>query len=147
DFGTTVTLTAAEDSLSAFGGWAGCDSVVGKVCTVTVNAARTATATFRLRSFALTVVPAGTGSGAVSSSPAGITCGKDCTETYTAGTDVVLTAKPSAGSSFTSWTNCPAPSGSTCTVDMTAATTVTATFTLRRYTLTAALGGTGTGTV
>lgn len=44
--GTTVTLTAAPASGSAFGSWSGCASVSGSACTVTVNANTTVTATF-----------------------------------------------------------------------------------------------------
>ena len=40
----------------------------------------------------LTVTKGGTGTGIVTSSPAGISCGSDCTEPYNAGTSVTLTA-------------------------------------------------------
>src|SRR5882762_1408427 len=46
--GTTVTLTATPAFLSSFGGWSGCDSVSGNVCTVSMNSARSVTANFRL---------------------------------------------------------------------------------------------------
>ena len=46
---------------------------------------------------------AGDGSGAVTSSPAGIDCGADCTEGFEEGTEVSLTATPAEGSSFTGW--------------------------------------------
>ncbi|MGI8822522.1 MAG: sulfatase family protein, partial [Acidimicrobiia bacterium] len=42
--------------------------------------------------FDLTVTRAGTGSGTVRSTPAGIKCGTDCTESYASGTSVTLTA-------------------------------------------------------
>ena len=51
----------------------------------------------------LTVTKAGAGSGVVSSSPAGISCGSDCTQTYDAGTDVTLVPAPVAGSVFAGW--------------------------------------------
>lgn len=51
----------------------------------------------------LTVTKSGSGSGSVSSSPAGISCGSDCTEDYTDGTSVTLTASPASGSSFSGW--------------------------------------------
>ncbi|RKZ71875.1 MAG: hypothetical protein DRR19_32315, partial [Candidatus Parabeggiatoa sp. nov. 1] len=59
-----------------------------------------------------------TGTGNVSSQPAGIDCGADCDQSYTSGTAIALTATPSAGSTFAgfSGTNC---SGSfTITADM-----------------------------
>jgi hypothetical protein len=42
----------------------------------------------------LAVLKSGPGQGTVTSSPAGINCGADCTENYTAGTAVTLTAAP-----------------------------------------------------
>ena len=41
--------------------------------------------------FALTVSTTGTGSGTVTSNPAGINCGSDCSESYASGTVVTLT--------------------------------------------------------
>ena len=51
----------------------------------------------------LTVSKSGTGAGTVSSTPAGIHCGADCTETLAFGTAVTLTADASTGSVFTGW--------------------------------------------
>ena len=44
--------------------------------------------------FALVVTKAGTGTGTVTSAPAGISCGADCNELYPVGTMVTLTAAP-----------------------------------------------------
>src|SRR5262249_19255872 len=52
----------------------------------------------------LSVNKTGTGSGMVTSNPAGINCGSDCSESYTSGTVVVLNAVPAAGSVFSGWT-------------------------------------------
>ena len=57
-----------------------------------MSAARAVTATFNLIPFTLSVTKAGTGSGTVSSNPAGINCGADCSEAYSPGTVVTLTA-------------------------------------------------------
>jgi len=54
-------------------------------------------------SFTLSVTKAGTGSGTVTSTPAGIDCGPDCAEVYGGGTSVTLTAVPDGGSTFTGW--------------------------------------------
>jgi hypothetical protein len=43
------------------------------------------------------------GKGTVTSSPAGITCGKTCTHGYAYGTSVTLKAKAAKGSKFSSW--------------------------------------------
>ena len=44
-----------------------------------------------------------TGSGSVTSSPAGIDCGSDCAETLAAGSSVTLSATPASGAMFTGW--------------------------------------------
>jgi hypothetical protein len=76
----------------------------------------------------LSVSVAGSGSGAVTSQPAGISCGVTCSAAYATGTPVTLTAATGAGSTFGGWSG--ACSGSaTCTVSMTQARAVTATFT------------------
>jgi hypothetical protein len=83
----------------------------------------------------LSVVRAGTGTGTVTSAPAGISCGTDCAESYPSGTAVTLTAAPGAGSTFGGWSGGGCGGTGGCTVTLTASTTVTATFT----------GGGGTG--
>src|SRR5437667_307383 len=87
-----------------------------------------------------------TGSGTVTSTPAGITCGASCSASYTSGTAVTLTATPAAGSVFTGWSGGVCTGTGACSVTLTAATTVTATFT-PTFTLTVSKAGTGTGTV
>jgi hypothetical protein len=145
--GTQVTLTAGPSGSSTFTGWGGACSGTS-TCMVTVDSAVLVTATFAINQHVLDVARAGNGAGTVTSSPAGIDCGMDCTETYDEGTVVTLTASPSTGSGFTGWAGggCTGPSTS-CVVSITAAATVTATFTLDQYTLTVARNGAGTGTV
>ena len=99
-----------------------------------------------IATYALTVSKTGTGSGTVTSSPAGINCGTDCTELYNSGTVVTLTAAAATGSSFAGWSGACTGTG-TCTVTMNAAKSVTATFNLNQYTLTVSKAGTGSGTV
>ncbi|MBL9014318.1 MAG: InlB B-repeat-containing protein, partial [Myxococcales bacterium] len=141
--GQLVTLTAAASTGSTFTGWAGGGCSGTGTCTVTVTAATTVTATFTLQSFALTVVRTGSGAGNVASTPAGIACGADCTESYAYGTTVTLTATPSIGSTFTGWSG--ACSGTAmCVVSITQARSVTATFGLQQFTLTASVTGNGT---
>ena len=45
----------------------------------------------------------GTGSGIISSTPAGISCGAICKSAFAAGSSVTLTATPNEGSNFTEW--------------------------------------------
>jgi hypothetical protein len=80
------------------------------------------------QTFGLAVVRAGTGSGTVTSSPAGITCGTSCAASFPSGTAVTLTATPAAGSTFTGWSGGGCTGTGACTVTLTANTTVTATF-------------------
>ena len=82
----------------------------------------------------LTVSKTGTGSGTVTSSPAGINCGLDCSETYTINTVVTLTATSAAGSMFSGWSGGGCSGNGTCTVTMADAKSVTATFTLKSFT-------------
>src|SRR5437867_4654829 len=129
--GTVVTLTATPDLLSVFNGWSGCDTVAGTTCTVTMNAARTVTASFILKRFTLRVTKAsglGIGNGTVTSDPPGIDCGATCSASYVSGTVVTLTARPDLVSIFNGWSGCDAVSGTTCTVTMGAARSVTAHF-------------------
>jgi uncharacterized repeat protein (TIGR02543 family) len=75
----------------------------------------------------LTVARAGSGSGTVSS-PDGIACGDDCSESFELGRKVKLTATPAEGHTFTGWSGDCTGSGTTCEVEMSAARSVTATF-------------------
>lgn len=74
----------------------------------------------------LTVTKAGLGH--VRSTPAGISCGSDCTETYTARTTVTLTATPGAGHQFVRWSGACRGTTPTCTVTVARATSVAARF-------------------
>ena len=98
--GTVVTLTPAPGSGSDFLGWTGDSDCSDGV--VTMDAARSCTATFGTLT-TLNVSKAGSGSGTVTSSPSGINCGADCSETYTAAANVALTATPNSVSAFDGW--------------------------------------------
>jgi len=104
------------------------------------------------QAIALSVALAGTGSGVVISTQAGILCGTTCSATYGSGTVVTLTATPATGSTFAGWSgsSCTGTT-STCTATVTAPTTVTATFTATPAPapvgLTVTPAGTGSGTV
>jgi hypothetical protein len=78
--------------------------------------------------FPLVVTPAGSGTGSVTSSPAGIDCGGSCTANFPAGTNVILTASPGSASTFSGWGELCSGAG-TCIITMDTSASVTATFT------------------
>jgi len=126
NYNTSVTLTPTASSGYTFSGWSGdADCSDG---TVTMNANKSCTANFSAVQYTLSVSKNGTGSGTVTSSPSGISCGSTCSASYNANTTVTLTASPNSSSTFSGWSG--ACSGMTCTVTMSAAKSVTATFTL-----------------
>ena len=146
DHGTMISLTQTPGNLSVFAGWGGaCSGTAG--CMVTVTGPTTISANFALDNLTLFVTKGGNGMGTVTSAPAGINCGVDCDQTYTANQMVTLTAAPSTGSTFTGWSGGGCTGTGTCTVTMTAAITVTATFTLQTFALTVTKAGNGAGTV
>src|SRR5207247_1857260 len=83
----------------------------------------------------LAVVREGTGSGTVGSPPAGIDCGATCEASYDGSTEVILRAQPTADSTFEGWTGGGCSGTGTCTVTLSANTTVFARFGRRLFTL------------
>jgi hypothetical protein len=77
--------------------------------------------------FDLTATKTGNGSGTISSSPAGIDCGADCSEAIDYGTYLLLTATPDQGSTFVGWAG-PCSGTGSCPVVMNSDWTVTAEF-------------------
>jgi YD repeat-containing protein len=145
DANTQVILTPVSAVGSSFAGWNGDEDCSD--ATLTMDGNKTCTATFDLiptEQFTLAVNKNGSGSGGITSNPAGINCGSDCTENYDANTPVTLTAVPAAGSKFVAWTG-----DADCldgVVTMDASKTCTAQFS-HLLTLTIEKNGTGTGTV
>ena len=77
----------------------------------------------------LSVTRTGSGGGTVTSNPGAISCGAVCSQSYTEGTGVTLTATPAGGSSFSGWSgDCSGTSA--CTVTMSASRSVSAGFDL-----------------
>jgi hypothetical protein len=88
-----------------------------------------------------------TGSGTVTSSPSGIDCPTTCTAIFPAGTQVVLTATPMSGSSFTGWGGACTGTG-TCILTMNSSQSVSATFTQNlSYSLSVSVTGSPGGNV
>ena len=102
--GAVVTLVPRPDKGFVFDGFQGDPDCTDGVLTVT--APTNCTATFEIappEEYKLTVVLKGSGTGSVTSSPAGIDCGSDCQEEYVEGTVVTLTPVADPGSEFTVW--------------------------------------------
>jgi hypothetical protein len=98
----------------------------------------------------LTVTKSGTGEGSVTSSPAGIDCGSECSAEFEEGKHVTLAASAARGSEFTGWSgDCESvsgPGGDECTLEMNAEKSVTAQYTAK-HRLTVAELGSGSSTV
>ena len=131
-----VTLTAIPDPNMTFAGFSngGCTGT-STTCVVTVDAAKTVTATFNSATLRqLTVTKAGTGDGTVSSSSspaqgAQINCGATCQVNYPNNATVTLTATPDGESDFGGWDGGGCTGTSlTCNVTMDASKEVEATF-------------------
>ena len=63
-----------------------------------------ATTPVAIQTYSLTVAKAGTGTGTVSSSPGGISCGNTCSYAFNSGAVVALTTTAASGSVFAGWT-------------------------------------------
>jgi hypothetical protein len=78
--------------------------------------------------FILQVSKNGTGSGTVTSSPTGISCGTTCSRSFSGGTAVTLAAVPASGSVFAGWSGGGCTGTGSCTVQINNNATVNATF-------------------
>lgn len=147
--GSALTINATAETGSDFMGWgmgaAQACSGTGE-CAMTVTAPRAVTAIFTKRQ-ALDVQMVGSGSGSVTSVPAGIDCGADCTETYAPGQVVTLTAAAGVGSTFAGWEGGGCTGTGPCAVTVDAAKMVAASFTRSSYALSVTRLGFGNGTV
>jgi hypothetical protein len=147
--GTVVTLTAVEPAGTMFTGWSGDCSGTALTCVVTMDAAKSVTATFS-PGWALDVTVVNNGStpasGSVTSDVGVIACPGVCSDVYLDGTVVTLTANAPAGTRFVSWSGDCAGTTPTCALTMSAAHAATATF-VKIWNLAVTKSGTGSGTV
>ncbi len=100
-------------TLSACGGGGGSGGAVDAQLAVTVIGPTT---------------PAPTDQGRVTSQPAGVNCGSICNAAFAIDTVVTLTAAAPAGQQFSAWNGACSGASATCTVTMSQALAVTATF-------------------
>ena len=125
---TRVTLTATPSGNSAFTGWAGACSGTGSTCTVPLAAAASATATFELITYPVTVVIDEPGRGSVSTS-AGNTCASGtCSYAYPKGSRIDLTATAAVGSLLLGWSGDCSGNQPSCSVAIIGPRRVTARF-------------------
>jgi uncharacterized repeat protein (TIGR02543 family) len=146
--GSTLTLDETPDPGYSFSGWGGACSGTVNICTVTMDADRSVTATFTQAATTHVLSVSVTGNGTVTGG--GIACtsagGSGCSATETAGSTVTLTATPGSGASFTGWGGACAGTSTTCEVSMTGDRNVTAAFsgeTGPTFPLTVSVSGSG----
>src|SRR6266508_6945184 len=98
--GTDVSLVAVADQGWRCQSWGGACSDNGG-CGLSLDGDKSVTATFVKLSSTLSVSK--TGSGTVTSTPAGIACGNTCSAQFRTGTDVALNAVADQGWKFLNW--------------------------------------------
>ena len=129
--GASVSLSAGPGNNSLLQSWGGACSGTpnNQSCSLTMNSNLTVTATFVL-GITLNVAISGGGTGTVTSSDGSISCsdtGGNCSSLNLPGTVVSLTAAPSNGSQFSSWSGaCTGTNPNSCSVTLNSNQTVTA---------------------
>ena len=129
--GSEVTLTAIPDSVSTIEGWGGiCAGSSGNTCIGTITSDATVSVDFKgPNSIRLTVSKLGTGTGTVTSTPAGIDCGNTCTGDFPEGTEVTLKAVADSDSTLIGWGEaCATSSDDTCILTLSNDSSVVADF-------------------
>ena len=136
--GTVVTVTATPDAgyvLQSWGGACAATAASNPTCTVTMDAAKSVSATFAAITYTLTLTAGAHGT--LTADPAA--------PTYPAGTAVTLTATPADGYQVAAWSGAcagTAAPATTCDLTMDAAQTAGVTF-VRIHTLTLTAGAHG----
>ena len=127
--GTQVVLRADADTGSVFVRWEGACDGASPSCTVTIDGSQSVVAVFDVVPTFPLGVSVAAGGGSVASSPAGIDCPGDCSQSYDQGTSVTLQARPAVGFGFAGWGgDCSATTGPTCDVTMNGPRSVSASF-------------------
>jgi hypothetical protein len=119
--GTSVTMRAAYDQRATTIGWQG-TTCSGHICRVRLERDTTVTASFAPRQYALTVRSRGPGRVAECSGR------RSCTLSYRYGQTATLVATPGSRGVLAGWDDCEHSRANRCTVRMTRARAVTASF-------------------
>ncbi len=129
--GTAVTLSESPNGGFSFTGWSGGTCSGTGSCNFNVGSSPiSVTSTFASSTSALTVTIVPSGSGTVTSSPAGINCTPTCTGNFAPGTVITLTETHNIGYTFVNWSGACVGTLSTCTFTTgSSASGVTVTFT------------------
>jgi subtilisin family serine protease len=131
DVNAPVILTVVPAADSTFTGWTvPCPFYLSTSCTVTMNEARTMTATFARKSV-LTVSLAGAGHGRVRTLEDGIFCGPTCTAMFDRQTTTQAIAEPEYDSYFVEWSGACSGGNSSCLLIMDADKSMVARFALK----------------
>ena len=125
---TPTGPSTGDAALPVGGSWSDPDGIFRITVTSDGASGLVGAVAFTATSYPLTVSKAGTGTGTVTSAPAGISCGATCSAGFASGTSVTLTANPASGSTFAGWGAGCSGTALTCVVSMTAASSVSATF-------------------
>ena len=139
-----VKVIASANPGYAFTGWSGDCSGTSPSCELTIDSAKTVTATFGVAAagnetspsstYLLTAQKSGEGTGKITSSDKKINCGTACTSNYDRGDLVTLTATADPGSTFSRWSGSCLGTKNTCTLTFDSVKTAVAEFSKTAYT-------------
>lgn len=133
DAGSQVVLTATPADGHRLVSWGGaCAGTSGNRCTLTLSEARTASASFEAQTVNHALTLTVSGQGTVNSQPVGISCSGgntgNCSASFPAGTQVVLSAVPAQGQVLQAWGGACSGTAGSCTVTLSEARQVSAQF-------------------
>ncbi|GEM_PF-6696499 len=117
--GTAVTLTATPDAGSEFKDWTGGCTGTENPVIVTVDAAKTCTATFFVPVQQVNLTFTAPQNGTVITDVGGIDCGSACTATFASGDRVTVTATAADGYTFSAWSGDCSGHGATNPINLT----------------------------
>ena len=138
--GTIVELTATAETGWEFKEWTGDITGTDNPAQITIDAAKTVKAVFVKKQFAVNITIEGEGGGTVEEE---VVTGLKVDDKYEYGTELKLTAKPSAEWEFSSWKEDLEGTDNPQTITIDTTKTVTAVFIKKKYPLTVEVEGQG----